>query len=77
MDIRKQSPEDKLGNLYMVARKKAITFTKREAAKWVGGRYVLEDLVARKKIRMEKPGDRQNSRWECNGEDVLRNAVTY
>lgn len=48
-----------------------------EANRWVGGRYVLERLVAERKIRMAKPGDRQNSEWKCNAEDVLRHAFKY
>ena len=62
-DFQTSKAEEELGNLFLVARKKGITFTKREASRWVGGRYVLERLVAERKIRMAKPGDRQNSEW--------------
>lgn len=76
-DFQTSKAEEELGNLFLVARKKGITFTKREASRWVGGRYVLERLVAERKIRMAKPGDRQNSKWKCNAEDVLRHAFKY
>ncbi len=76
-DFQTSKAEEELGNLFLVARKKGITFTKREASRWVGGRYVLERLVAERKIRMTKPGDRQNSEWKCNAEDVLRHAFKY
>lgn len=62
-------------NLYHLARTRVKTFTKNEAARWVGGRRRLEKLVAEKKIRQTKPGDAQNSSWRCNAEDVLRHAV--
>lgn len=64
-----------LTNLYRLARTRVKTFTKNEAAKWVGGRRRLEKLVAENKIRQEKPGDAQNSSWRCNAEDVLRHAM--
>ena len=76
-DFQTSKAEEELGNLFLVARKKGITFTKREASRWVGGRYVLERLVAERKIRMAKHGDRQNSEWKCNAEDVLRHAFKY
>ncbi len=73
-DFQTSKAEEELGNLFLVARKKGITFTKREASRC---RYVLERLVAERKIRMAKPGDRQNSEWKCNAEDVLRHAFKY
>ena len=66
-------PDQQLTNIFMAMRR-GITFSKTQAMKIVGGRYVLERLVAEKKIRMVQPHQRQNSRWECNGEDVLRHA---
>lgn len=63
-----------LTNLYQLARTKVKTFTKNEAAKWVGGRRRLEKLVAQNRIRQIKEGDRQNSVWRCDAEDVLRHA---
>lgn len=66
-----------LTNLYQLARTRVKTFTKTEAAKWVGGRRQLERLVAEKKIRQSKPGDKQNCSWRCNAEDVLRHAKLY
>ena len=68
-------PDEALCQLFLTARIRAITFTKAEAAKWVGGRRRLERLVAERKIRQEKSGDCQNSRWQCNAEDVLRCAA--
>ena len=53
-DFQTSKAEEELGNLFLVARKKGITFTKREASRWVGGRYVLERLVAERKIRLGK-----------------------
>lgn len=64
-------------NLCIVARRQGITFTKAEAARWVGSRYRLEALVAEKKIRMEKSSPRQNASWRCMAEDVLRYAYRY
>ena len=46
-DFQTSKAEEELGNLFLVARKKGITFTKREASRWVGGRYVLERLVGK------------------------------
>lgn len=69
-------PDQQLTNIFMAMRR-GITFSKTQAMKIVGGRYVLERLVAEKKIRMVQPHQRQNSRWECNGEDVLRHAQNY
>ena len=69
-------PDQQLTNIFMAMRR-GITFSKTQAMKMVGGRYVLERLVAEKKIRMVQPHQRQNSRWECNGEDVLRHAQNY
>ena len=63
-----------LVNLYQLARTKVKTFTKNEAAKWVGGRRRLEKLVAENRIRQIKTGSRQNSVWRCDAEDVLRHA---
>ena len=68
--------DDMLACIYRAMRE-GITFSKTQAAKIVGGRYVLERLVKQKKIRMVKPGLRQNARWECNGEDVLRHVQDY
>lgn len=76
-DFQISKAEEELGNIFLVARKKGITFTNREASVWVGGRYVLERLVSERKIRVTKTKDRQNARWECNGEDVLRNVFKY
>lgn len=69
--------DDMLACIYMAMRSEDITFSKTQAAKIVGGRYVLERLVKQKKIRVVKPGMRQNARWECNGEDVLRHVQDY
>lgn len=69
-------PDQQLTNIFMAMRR-GITFSKTQAMKIVGGRYILERLVAEKKIRMVQPHQRQNSRWEYNGEDVLRHAQNY
>jgi hypothetical protein len=68
---------DELSNLYYAVRVAGTTFSKAAAAKIVGSRYRLERLVSENKIRKIKPGTRQNSPWECNGEDVLRHAYQY
>lgn len=60
--------------IYTTLRKNSIKLSKSEAAKIVGGRYVLEKLVALKKIRMTKPTEKNNGKWFCNAEDVLRYA---
>lgn len=51
--------------------KRGITFSKAVAAKLVGGEYRLEKLVSEGKIRMEKPTDKQNGKWFCDGGDVI------
>jgi hypothetical protein len=61
-------------NLCMVARRNGITFTKKQAEKWVGGRYALQQLISNKKIRVEKSGERQNAYCRCMAEDVLKYA---
>lgn len=66
-----------LENIYQAARFSGITLTKNQAAALVGGRYVLERLIARKKIRAIKTGNRQNSHWECNIEDVLHHVPDF
>ena len=42
--------------------------------KLIGSRDKLERLVAEGKIRMERKGDAQNSKWQLNAGDVLQNA---
>lgn len=64
-------------NLCTVARMNGITFSKREAAGWVGGRYALEKLISEKKIRTVKSSERQNAPWRCQAEDVFRHAARY
>lgn len=69
-----RKPDEQLSNIY-IAMRKGISFSKNQASIIVGGRYVLERLVASGKIRMVQNNNRQNSRWRCNGEDVLRFAL--
>ena len=66
-------PRHHLDLIRMVFDKHKIRFSKREAAKIVGGEYRLERLVERGEIRMSKPTAKQNGKWFCNGFDVLRN----
>ena len=66
--------QSQLELLHIVFDKFQIKFSKREAAKIVGGEYRLERLVERGKVRMEKPSSKQNGKWFCNGLDVIRNA---
>lgn len=54
---------------------KGIMFSKNVAQAFVGGRSRLERLVAENKIRAEKTTDKQNGRWECNADDVLKYAI--
>lgn len=63
-----------LESIYTALRTNHIKLSKSEAAKIVGGRYVLERLVALKKIRMEKPTEKKNGKWFCDADDVLRYA---
>lgn len=52
--------------------RKKICFGKTMAAKIVGGRTRLENLVAEGKIRAEKKNNMaQNGKWTCNAGDVL------
>lgn len=48
-----------------------LCFGKNIAAKIVGGRTRLENLVADGKIRMEKKNNVQNGKWMCNAGDVI------
>lgn len=66
---------DQLENIYTALRVNNITVSKTMAMKIVGGRGILERLVATKKIRTKngiKPG--KFNRWECFAEDVFRYA---
>lgn len=47
------------------------TFSKTEAARIVGGRGRLTELIVCGKVRMEKPSYAQNGKWLCNAGDVL------
>lgn len=51
-----------------------MTFSKTQAAKVVGGRGRLIRLIGEDRIRVVKPTDRQNCRWECNAWDCIKNA---
>lgn len=68
-----KDPRYHLDLIRMVFDKYQIKFSKREAAKIVGGEYRLERLVEKGEIRMHKPTAKQNGKWYCNGFDVLRN----
>lgn len=68
-----KSKLDQLESIYTTLRLNNIVLSKTEAAKIVGGRYVLERLVATGKIRQQKQTDKPNSKWFCNAEDVFRN----
>lgn len=63
---------NELEDIYTTLRLKKITLSKTETTKIVGGRYLLERVVAIGKIRMVKPTDAPNVKWRCNGEDVFR-----
>lgn len=65
---------NQLEEIYTVCRIKNITLSKTTAAQIVGSRYLLEKLVALKKIRMTKPNKLPNGKWFCMAEDVLRYA---
>ena len=47
------------------------TFSKSEADRIVGGKGKLTELIVCGKVRMEKPSDAQNGKWQCNAGDVL------
>lgn len=63
-----------LEEIYTVLRMNDIMLSKSEAMKIVGGRYVLERLVATGKIRMKKTSEKDNGKWFCNAEDVFHYA---
>ena len=63
-----------LEEIYTALRMNDIMLSKSEAMKIVGGRYVLERLVATGKIRMKKTSEKDNGKWFCNAEDVFRYA---
>lgn len=50
------------------------TFGQRLAAEIVGGRGRLLRLIEGKKIRANKPTNKQNGKWFCNAADVLKYA---
>ena len=58
--------------LFAAIRKSGIVLSKNQAVALIGSRILVEELVARRKIRQTKPGNRQNSAWKCNAEDVFR-----
>lgn len=47
-------------------------FSKKLAAKIVGGAKRLEDLIAAGQIDAVKPSNTQNGKWYCNAAQVLR-----
>lgn len=59
----------------LVLNKHGITFGRVEAAKIVGGKSRLTQLIVEGKVRVSKNSASANSRWNCNGGDVLRYAV--
>lgn len=63
-----------LEEIYTSLRKNDITLSKTEASKIVGSRYMLEKLVATKKIRVKEQSAARFNRWACLAEDVLRYA---
>lgn len=63
-----------LEDIYTSLRINEITLSKTEASKIVGGRYVLEKLVATQKIRVRNQSPAKLNRWNCLAEDVLRYA---
>lgn len=65
-----------LEDILTVLRLQNVTLSKSQASKIVGSRYVLERLVAIKKIRMVKPTNRQNGKWRCAADDVFQ-CVNY
>lgn len=64
--------ESKLDTLYRVASN--VPLDKSTAAKFVGGRYRLERLIAENKIRAEKTGTTKMSPYAVNACDVLQYA---
>lgn len=53
-----------------------VMFSKNMAAKIVGGRRRLEELVGRGKIHVTKRTNHQHGIWKCRASDVLRNAYS-
>lgn len=45
----------------------------RKAAKMVGGRMRLEQLIIEGRVRADKPTAAQNGKWQINAADVLAN----
>lgn len=56
-------------------RRHNITFSKREAAKLVGGTARLMKLIAEGKVRVESSMIKRNSRWRCDGGDILKHMI--
>lgn len=50
---------------------RGILLSKTQAAKLVGGRTRLENLVAQGKIVAKKRTPSQNGKWFCDGSDVI------
>lgn len=53
-----------------------MTFGQRKAAKIVGSRDRLFDLVGKGLIRCEKKNNVQNGKWFCNAWDCIKYAQT-
>lgn len=63
-----------LEDIFASLRVNKITFSKTKAMKIVGGRGILERLVANQKIRVIGIKKSQFGKWECLAEDVLKYA---
>jgi hypothetical protein len=58
--------------LLIAFRQEKIRFSKSEAIRLIGGRRVLERLVAAKKIRLDYADRKPFARWNLFGEDVIK-----
>lgn len=69
--ITELNPEAiQLENIFAVMADKS--FSKDLAAEIVGGRKMLENLIASGAIDARKPSNTQNGKWFCNAAQVLR-----
>lgn len=70
------SAEYRLEAIPLMFNHHGIMFSKRVAAKLVGGRARLDRLIIEGKVRFEKRAlGTKNGKWYCNGGDVIRNIM--
>lgn len=65
------SPE-RMEIIPIALRKHGIFFSKTESARLVGGKARLLRLISAGRIKVEKPTNKQNGKWFCSADDIVR-----